>query len=127
MEKVEFFKNANEIFIREIVNMMKTEIFLPNDYIIRQGEHGECMYFLSNGTAEVLVHGNPVAKLGTGSPFGEMALVSGDKRTASIRAVDYCDVYTLDKSSFDQLRDRYPEFDKRVKDIMEARAQANKK
>ncbi|MEI6714310.1 MAG: cyclic nucleotide-binding domain-containing protein [Verrucomicrobiota bacterium] len=127
LEKVEFFKNANEIFIREIVKMMRTEVFLPNDFIIRQGAHGDCMYFLSNGTAEVLVNGNPVAKLGTGSPFGEMALVSGDKRTASIRAVSYCDVYTLNKDSFDQLRSRYPEFDARVIAIMEQRAQANKK
>ncbi len=127
LQKVEFFKNANEIFIREIVNMMRTEVFLPDDYIIRQGEHGDCMYFLSSGTAEVLVNGNPVAKLGSGSPFGEMALVSGDKRTASIKAVDYCDVYKLQKDSFDQLRARYPEFDARVVAVMEQRAQANKK
>ncbi len=127
LQKVEFFKNANEIFIREIVDMMHTEVFLPDDFIIRQGEHGDCMYFLSTGTAEVLVNGNSVAKLGSGSPFGEMALVSGDKRTASIKAVDYCDVYTLQRESFEELRTRYPEFDSRVKEIVEQRAQANRK
>lgn len=127
LQKVEFFQNANEIFIREIVKMFTTEVFLPGDFIIRQGEFGDCMYFLSNGSAEVLVGDNKVATLGAGSPFGEMALISGDKRTASIRAVSYCDVYCLQREAFERLRSRYPEFDARVVQIMEERANSNKK
>lgn len=127
LRKVDFFKKADEIFIREVVNMIEPEVFLPGDYIIRQGEHGDCMYFLSNGSAEVVVGGNVVARLGAGSPFGEMALVSGDKRTASIRSTDYCDVYKLNKESFDRLRDTYSEFDAQVKEVMRLRAEANKK
>ena len=73
LEKVTLFKNANEIFIREIVQLMKPMVFLPDDYIIRQGEYGDCMYFLSNGDVEVLVNGARVATLGQGSPFGETA------------------------------------------------------
>ncbi|MEY5025852.1 MAG: hypothetical protein RLZZ244_1380 [Verrucomicrobiota bacterium] len=122
LEKVEFFKNANEIFIREIVNMLESIVFLPGDYIIRQGEHGDCMYFLSSGVAEVLVDGNLIVRLESGSPFGEIALVSGEKRTASVRALDYCDVYRLQRDAFDQLRTRYPEFDLQVRRIMENRA-----
>ena len=55
LEKVSLFKNANEIFIREIVQLLRPMVFLPDDYIIRQGEYGDCMYFLSNGDVEVLV------------------------------------------------------------------------
>jgi CPA2 family monovalent cation:H+ antiporter-2 len=74
-----------------------------------------------------VVNDNKVASLGTGSPFGEMALVSGDKRNASIRASTYCDVYVLQRASFDQLRSRYEDFDKRVVEITEQRAAANRK
>ena len=95
LEKVSLFKNANEIFIREIVQLLRPMVFLPDDYIIRQGEFGDCMYFLSNGDVEVLVNGVRVATLGQGSPFGETALIQGEKRMASIRALDYCDVYIL--------------------------------
>jgi voltage-gated potassium channel len=126
LQKVEFFKNANDIFIREVVDMLTMETYLPEDYIIRQGEYGDCMYFLSIGTAEVVVNGNSVAKLGSGSPFGEMALVSGDKRMASIRALDYCDVYRLHREGFERLRSRYAEFDQRVKDVIAQREQANR-
>jgi voltage-gated potassium channel len=127
LQKVEFFKGVKEIFIREVVGMLTTETFIPGDYIIREGEFGTCMYFLTNGAVEVIVNGNTVAQLGTGSPFGEMALVSGDKRNASIRATAYCDMYVLERAGFDQLRSRYEDFDKNVVQITEQRAAANKK
>jgi Cyclic nucleotide-binding domain/Ion transport protein len=121
LEKVALFKNANEIFIREIVQLMQPMVFLPDDYVIRQGEYGDCMYFLSNGEMEVLVNGSRVASLGQGSPFGETALIQGEKRMASIRALSYCDVYKLAKADFDALRIRYPEFDAEVKKVVEDR------
>jgi len=121
LEKVALFKNANEIFIREVVQLLQPMVFLPDDYIIRQGEFGDCMYFLSNGDVEVLVNGVRVAALGQGSPFGETALIQGEKRMASIRALTYCDVYMLSKKDFDTLRGQYPEFDAQVKKVVEER------
>ena len=121
LEKVTLFKNANEIFIREIVQLLRPMVFLPDDYIIRQGEYGDCMYFLSNGDVEVLVNGTRVNTLGQGSPFGETALIQGEKRNASIRALTYCDVYKLSKADLDVLRARYPDFDAEVKKVAEAR------
>jgi hypothetical protein len=121
IEKVALFKDANEIFIREVVQLLHSMVFLPNDYIIRQGEYGDCMYFLSSGDVEVLVGGQKVAQLGAGSPFGEAALLQGEKRNASVRALAYCDVYQLSRADFDTLRQKYPEFDVRVKKILEER------
>lgn len=119
LQKVSLFKNANEIFIREAVMLLQPMVFLPGDFIIRQGEFGDCMYFLSNGDVEVTVNDRRVATLGQGSPFGETALIKGEKRMASIRALDYCDVYKLSKDDFDALRFRYPEFDEQVKRVVE--------
>jgi hypothetical protein len=121
LEKVSLFKNANEIFIREIVQLLRPMVFLPDDYIIRQGEYGDCMYFLSNGDVEVVVNSQRVATLGQGSPFGETALIQGEKRMASVRALTYCDVYKLSKTDFDALRSHYPDFDAQVKKVVEAR------
>jgi voltage-gated potassium channel len=126
LEKVSLFKNANEIFIREIVQLLRPLVFLPDDYIILQGEYGDCMYFLSNGDVEVLVNGVRVASLGQGSPFGETALIQGEKRMASIRAVSYCDVYKLAKADFDALRARYPDFDAQVRKVVEDRLKDTK-
>ena len=121
LEKVSLFKNANEIFVREIVQLLRPMVFLPDDYIIRQGEFGDVMYFLSNGDVEVVVNGVRVASLGQGSPFGETALIQGEKRNASIRALTYCDVYSLSKTDLDGLRARYPDFDQQVRKVAAAR------
>jgi hypothetical protein len=120
LAKVSLFKNSGEIFIREIVQLLRPMVFLPDDYIIRQGEFGDCMYFLSNGSVEVVVNDTRVATLGQGSPFGETALIQGEKRMASVRALTYCDVYKLSKDDFDSLRERYPEFDGQVRKVVEA-------
>lgn len=120
-DKVSLFRRAGEIFVREIVQLLQPVVFLPGDYIIRQGEYGDCMYFLCDGDVEVLVNEQRVAVLGQGSPFGETALIEGEKRTASVRAVTYCDVYRLAKQDFDALRARYPEFDAQVREVVEAR------
>jgi CRP-like cAMP-binding protein len=127
LQKVEFFKGVKEIFIREVVGMLTTEAYIPGDYIIREGEYGTRMYFLTNGSVDIVINGNRVAGLGTGSPFGEMALVSGEKRNASVQATSYCDVYVLDRSGFDLLRSRYEDFDKNVTEITERRLAANLK
>jgi hypothetical protein len=121
IEKVGLFKDADEIFIREVVQLLHSMVFLPDDYIIRQGEYGDCMYFLSAGEVQVIVSGQKVADLGAGSPFGEAALLQDEKRNASVRAVSYCDVYRLSKADFDSLRRKYPEFDARVRGILEHR------
>lgn len=125
IDKVSLFKDADEVFIREVVQILEPLVFLPDDYIIRQGEYGECMYFLNSGDIEVLFNGVRVAMLGAGSPFGETALIQGEKRTASIRTINYCDVYKLSKQSFDTLRKKYPDFDTRVNDIMNKRLKDN--
>jgi hypothetical protein len=116
---VELFKNSQEIFVREAIQILKTLVYLPDDYIIRQGEFGDCMFFLSTGQVEVIINNKQVAKLGPGSTFGETALLKGEKRNASIHTLTHCEVYRLSKSDFDNLRDRFPEFNEEIEKISE--------
>ncbi|HPS87153.1 MAG TPA: cyclic nucleotide-binding domain-containing protein [Spirochaetota bacterium] len=119
--KVELFKNSQDLFVREAIQMLKPLIYLPEDYIIRQGEYGDCMYFLSSGEIEVLVNDSQVAQLGPGSTFGETSLLVGEKRNASIHTLTHCEVYRLSKSDFDSLRSRFPEFNDEIEEISRRR------
>ena len=42
-------------------------------------------------------------------------MVLGERRTASVRAVTYCDVFLLSRTAFNQIRDEYPEFQEVLK------------
>jgi len=56
-----------------------------------------------------------------GDFFGELALLFIQPRTASIRAVDYCDFYTLDKDTFAHVLAQYPEFATHIKEKADKR------
>jgi hypothetical protein len=127
LEKVPFFKDADEVFIREIVTELRPLTFVPGDYIVRKGEYGDRMYFISSGAVDVIREEPTVlATLRSGSPFGEMSLIVGEARNASVVARDYCDVYELSKESFDRLRSRHPAFDERVREIVAERGRPKK-
>lgn len=126
VEKVPMFRGGSSEFIRELVIELRPVIYLPDEYIFRKDEFGDRMYFISKGRVEVVSpDGVQVyASLGEGAFFGEMALVFDQPRTASARAADYCDLYYLDKSVFDRVLNRFPEFKKSVLDYAEIRRTA---
>lgn len=128
LTKVPFFRDADEIFIREIITKLRQHTFLPGDFIMRKGEYGDCMYFINSGHVSVLVNDDKtvVAVLQAGSHVGEMSLVVGGTRNASVRSEEYCQVYELSKERFDELRAKYPNFDARVKEVVADRDAANK-
>lgn len=110
IETVPLFQGAGDAFIREIALQMTPVIFTPGDYIYKAGELGRDMYFITQGTVEVVSKdGNMVyATLTAGDFFGEIALVLSQPRTACVRAMSYCDLYRLDKEMFDRVLAHYP-------------------
>jgi CRP-like cAMP-binding protein len=127
LDRVEIFQGANELFIRESVQLLKPRVFLPGEYVIRQGEYGDCMYFLTSGQVRILVGDEEIARLASGSPFGETALVEGERRNASVVSLSYSTGYELDKGDFDALRAKYPEFDRRVRKVVALRKKGQDK
>ena len=53
--------------------------------------------------------------------FGEIALLLSMPRTASIRARGYCDLYSLDKETFERILGRYPSFAETIRELAEIR------
>jgi voltage-gated potassium channel len=121
LNRSEIFQGADDLFIRESVQLLRPCVFLPDEYVIRQGEYGDCMYFLTSGEVRIVVDGKDVAKLGPGSPFGETALLEDLHRNASVVSNSYSTGYRLTKSSFDELRSKYPQFDRKVREVASRR------
>ena len=112
IQKVPFFKGAGEELIREIALVMQPVVYTPGDTVFHAGEPGADMFFISRGHCEVIgADGRSiVATLHEGDFFGEIALLEHRPRSASVRAATYCDLYRLDKESFDRVIARFPEF-----------------
>lgn len=68
--------------------------------VIVQGEAGDCWYVIVQGSVDVVHDGVPVAQLGSGDNFGEIALLRNVPRTASVVAREPLTAYRLDRSTF---------------------------
>ena len=70
VNKVSFFAVADENFVSAIVTRLKFEVFLADDVIIHEGELGLEMYFLKEGTVNVIRNGFATTTLEAGDYFG---------------------------------------------------------
>lgn len=80
----------------------------PGDRIIRKGDRANAMYFISSGAVEVMAPVKPI-RLSAGSLFGEMALLSGQRRNADVTAVDFTRLLVLDRREFNQFTAQHPD------------------
>jgi voltage-gated potassium channel len=112
IQKVPIFNEASPEFIREIVIALKSRVCIPGEFIVRRGDLGDSMYFISSGSAEVLAEDGKtvIVHLKDGDFFGEIALLKSTTRTVSVRATDYCSLYYLEKESFDKVLENFPHF-----------------
>jgi len=92
----------------------------PGEQIIRRGERADRMYFISSGSVEVQADGRAV-KLRGGDLFGEMALLTGDRRNADVIALDFCQLLVIDRREFNQFMARHPAVRAAVTGIAETR------
>ncbi len=100
-------------FQAKIVTLMgELKSFSQGQPIVRQGELGNEMYVLINGTADVSMNSNGQArllnKLGRGDVFGEMGLIRHHERTADVIATEDVEVLTVNARFLTRIKRRYP-------------------
>jgi glucose-6-phosphate 1-dehydrogenase len=111
LSKVPLFHDSHPVFLQALAMMLKPVAFDPGDDIIRQGEAGREMYFISRGEVEVLDgSGSRVAALGEGDFFGELSLLLSQPRNATVRARTACDLFVLEQQDFAAALKGHPEF-----------------
>jgi voltage-gated potassium channel len=105
IERVPLFQGASDGFIREIALQLESVVYMPGDVIVRAGDRGRDMYFINRGSVEVLApdHRTVYNTLTAGNYFGEIALTLDQPRTATVRALEYCDLYRLDKVMYERI------------------------
>ena len=120
--KVPMFASQDFACLVSLANGLKNVIFEPEEVIIKAGDEGAEMYFLSHGFGDVLSpEGEHWGVVRPGGFFGEIALLTEAKRNATIRALTYCDLFILEKDKFVEIVETFPELGDTVRLEVEKR------
>lgn len=102
LERVAILFTLSDNILRALARRMRPVPARKNTEVIHQGTTGDSMFIISSGRAEVTVEESPghsitIAFLGPGDFFGEMALISEEVRSATVRALEDCELLELDR------------------------------
>ncbi len=93
------------------IQKLKSREFSPQTCIVTEGETGESMYFIEQGHADVIKDsegGKAIGRLAPGDFFGELSLISGGPRAATVRADDTVIAYELSKTDYEETIRKFP-------------------
>ncbi|KAG5684426.1 hypothetical protein PVAND_013660 [Polypedilum vanderplanki] len=121
--RVPLFKEIPDLLLEDIIGCLQFEIYFPQDIIIQAETTGDSMYFIAYGTAAILsTRGRRLQILSDGSHFGEISLlIRGQKRTATVQALELCEVYKLSYKDFRKVIEPHKNILKRLEDIARER------
>ena len=100
LRPIDLFKTLTPRQLTDVAEEMTKRHYAAGEIIMREGEPGEEFMLISEGEVEVIRAEHEVARLGPGDFFGEVALISGEPRNATIVAVTEVDTYVLGKTDF---------------------------
>jgi CRP-like cAMP-binding protein len=126
MGKVEILSPLSGPELSNLVRQVRLETYAVGEVPIRQGDHGDSFYIIKSGRVEVAVEkaiGETavVATLGPGDFFGEMSLLTGAVRTASILVQEDAEFIVIDKESFGDTISKNPSIAETLSRILSER------
>jgi voltage-gated potassium channel len=106
--KVPFFHNIGASLIAEVARLLRPRDYPAGAVVMRRGQPGDCMYFIADGEVEIQLPGQHVYLI-SGQFFGEVALLTGAPRNATVVATQPSTLLSLDIVDFHELLARQPE------------------
>jgi type IV pilus assembly protein PilB len=114
LQKIQIFSLLSQAECDAVVRRLKRRDFPPNFYVVRENQPGDSMYFITAGRGEVRKKDPAtnieflLSELGPGACFGEMALLTGKPRTASVVTTEPTTVGILERKDFEELILQHP-------------------
>jgi CRP-like cAMP-binding protein len=126
----ELFENQPAEVIRAVLAQGQLLEFGPGAVVFRQGDEGDRLFVVKSGVLEVVAtptdgsEPTVVAYLGTGEVIGELALLTGSPRSATVRSPEHAVVFVVDKAVFLDLMDVLPAFARNLCMVLAKRLEA---
>jgi CRP-like cAMP-binding protein len=127
MATSQLFGNLSPKDRLEILQRLSCQTFEPGVLIIHEGCPGDYLYLIKSGKADVTTWRDDqemlLATIGEGEFFGEISLVTGSPRTASVRARSTLETMRLSKGDLDEIAARHPQVKEVIDGIIKKRVE----
>lgn len=101
------FEKLEPSELMEIIHIVKTEQYKAGDVVFREGDQGDAWFVLYRGAVVVFKHGatgeKKITELGPQACFGEISILDGSPRSATIRASEDSVVFRVPRDAFNEL------------------------
>lgn len=114
------FSDFSQEELLAVMRGLRLLSFEPGDIVITEGEPGDSLFILTTGAVKAFVR-NPagrhvqVREMSEGSFFGEISVLSGRPRTATVTAAAHCELLELDRATLDSITATHPH----VREVLE--------
>ena len=113
IRRIDFFEPLDDKIISKIVHLCIPREYSAGDRVLRQGDVGLGLYFITSGRVKVEIDRNGaktmVAELGPGSFVGELSIIDSKPRSANVICLTDTSCLLLTRDSFLRLMNKYPE------------------
>jgi CRP-like cAMP-binding protein len=105
LQDAELFRDMPDSVIRTVASQGETVHYGSGQVIVRKGDPGDSLFVVKTGVVEVTNPGEgpPLAYLGRGDFFGDLALLTGSERNADVRVPQEAELLVIDRDLFDDL------------------------
>lgn len=128
LQRVDFLRTLPESILHRLASTAVRRLYARGEILINQGEQGDSLFILRRGEVSVLVGRDggstaEVARLQEGAFFGEMSLMTGERRSATVRAVTDCEVLVVGKAELRPILDESPSLVESIGAVLAERAE----
>ena len=123
--RVPLFASLGVVTLSEIVGKLRTRYYPPRITVVRRGDAGDSMFFISSGEVEVRLPSGGSVRLGEGAFFGEMALLERQPRSASVATTRATTLLVLYASDFYEIASHIPQLAEAVEAEARRRREEN--
>jgi CRP-like cAMP-binding protein len=121
LSRVPLFSGLSKKDLRQ-VSRLTTRLTVPaGRELVRQGGLGREFFIVLEGAVNVVIDGEVIAECGSGDFFGEIALLEGQPRNATVVATDDVVIDVIGRAEFSTLLADRPEIDKKIRAAMAQR------
>ena len=108
LERMPLFAGLDREHLEDVLAVGRRVSFQPGQAIVERGDAGDAMYIVLDGAAEVDVGGR-FHRLGRGDFFGEMAVLAGKPREATVKAVERVEALRIPADGFQAFLNANPQ------------------